>query len=57
MAKFKVYISRDCYCGESDALTCEAKSERGATRIAKEYMRRWDLDWQGCKIQKIVRVN
>ena len=53
MAKFKVYISDSPYYGENQALTCEAKSENGARRIAKEYIRRWQLNES---IQKIVRL-
>ena len=53
MAKYKVYICDSPYYCELHALTCEAKSEAGARRIANDYIRRWDLHET---IRKIVKV-
>lgn len=53
MAKYKVYISDSPYYGELNALTCEAKSEAGARRIANDYIRRWDLHET---IRKIIKL-
>jgi hypothetical protein len=58
MATYKVYINQDQYVSEIHAATFHnCKDEKAARRKARDYMRRWDLDWQGCKIQKVVRVS